>query len=59
LTLFTATFLRGYIEATEQESSSSGCFLLSGCNGILETTGDFNCKEKADKTKASRLIVNK
>jgi hypothetical protein len=28
---------RGYEEVTEQLSSSSGCFLLFGCNGFLDT----------------------
>lgn len=28
---------RGYEDVTEQESSSSGCFLLVGCSGFLGT----------------------
>ena len=28
---------RGYVEVTEQDSSSSGCFLLLGCRGFLKT----------------------
>lgn len=35
----------GYEEATEQVSSSSGCFFPSGWNGFLGTKGDIGCKD--------------
>lgn len=37
--MFRLQHLGGYEEATEQESSSSGRFLLSGCKGLLGTKG--------------------
>lgn len=36
----------GYEEATEQESSSSRCFFLSGCKGFLDIKGDIGCIDK-------------
>ena len=39
-----ANGISGYEEATEQESSSSRRFLLSGCSGFLDTKGEISCK---------------
>lgn len=38
---------RGYEEATEQESSSSGSFLLLGCNGFLGTSGGCSQSDRS------------
>lgn len=39
---------RAYKEVIEHESSSSGCFLLSGCSGFLVATGKANCIQKRE-----------